>query len=247
MRTLILALCVPLLLGACQDTGAQGPPPTFSPSVQAFFEQYLNEPIPRVFVVSIDGQYASYRYCKGLGDVCVGQVSATHKAITHCEKNSGGVPCKVYAFGRRIKWTGEKGSGDPRVSPTPPPSCNLPFSEAMQLDAATQYERSYFCLEIGDEVRRKWSCLAAHSGFAGAQLSLGVRYKYGYGGVQSDAELSYLWSALAAKNGTASATDFVDRLRANMSPDQIAEAERQVAEWKPNPEECEIIGAQAEN
>jgi TPR repeat protein len=126
-------------------------------------------------------------------------------------------------------------------------ACNLPFSEAMQLDAATQYERSYFCLEIGDEVRRKWSCLAAHSGFAGAQLSLGVRYKYGYGGVQSDAELSYLWSALAAKNGTASATDFVDRLRANMSPDQIAEAERQVAEWKPNPEECEIIGAQAEN
>ncbi len=119
-------------------------------------------------------------------------------------------------------------------------ACNLPFSEAMQLDAATQYERSYFCLEIGDEVRRKWSCLAAHSGFAGAQLSLGVRYKYGYGGVQSDAELSYLWSALAAKNGMAGATNFVDRLRANMTPDQIAEAERLVTEWKPNPAECDV-------
>ena len=106
MRSAAFTLGVALLLGACQDTGAQGPPPTFSPSIQAFFEQYLNEPIPRVFVVSIDGQYASYRYCTGLGDVCVGQVSSRHKAITDCEKRSGGVPCKVYAFGRRIKWKG---------------------------------------------------------------------------------------------------------------------------------------------
>ncbi len=30
-------------------------------------------------------------------------------------------------------------------------------------------------------------------------------------------------------------------------PAEIAEAERLAAEWKPNPAECETIGAQAEN
>ncbi len=105
MRTLLLALCIALSLSAC-ETSAEGPPPTLSPSVEALFERYLNEPVPRVFVVSIDGQYASYRYCTGLGDICVGQVSDTHKAITRCEGFSGGVPCKVYAHGSRIKWTG---------------------------------------------------------------------------------------------------------------------------------------------
>ena len=33
----------------------------------------------------------------------------------------------------------------------------------------------------------------------------------------------------------------------DMSSDEIAEAERLVAAWEPNPIECEIEGAQAEN
>ncbi len=31
-----------------------------------------------------------------------------------------------------------------------------------------------------------------------------------------------------------------------IQPDQLAEAERQVAEWEPNPAECETIGGQAD-
>jgi hypothetical protein len=34
---------------------------------------------------------------------------------------------------------------------------------------------------------------------------------------------------------------------AEMTPDQIIEAERLVAEWKPNPAACEVEGEQAEN
>ena len=59
--------------------------------------------------------------------------------------------------------------------------------------------------------------------------------------------LSYLWHSLAVRNGKTIATRSVDRLRADMSPTQIAEAERLVSEWKPNPAECETIGTQAEN
>ncbi len=73
MRTLILALCAGVLLSACQNTtGAQAPPPTLSPGVQAHFEQYLGEAKPGVFAVSTDGQAASYFYCPVHADVCLG-------------------------------------------------------------------------------------------------------------------------------------------------------------------------------
>ncbi len=244
MRTLILALCVPLLLGACQDSVGQGPPPTFSPSIQAFFEQYLNEPIPRVFVISIDGKYATYRYCTGLGDVCVGQVSATPKAITHCEEQSGGVPCKVYAFGRRIKWTGEKGSGEPRVSPTPPPSCNLPFSEAIQLDAPTQYDIANICPKPMGQI---WLCRAAHSGHPDAQFRLGSFYRYSYGGLDQGLVQAYKWYQLASDKNGGTASKELEVMSLNMTPAEITEAERLVAEWEPNPAECETIGTKAVN
>ena len=39
----------------------------------------------------------------------------------------------------------------------------------------------------------------------------------------------------------------VEQLAEEMTPDQIAEAERLVAEWEPNPAECEVEGEQAEN
>jgi hypothetical protein len=45
----------------------------------------------------------------------------------------------------------------------------------------------------------------------------------------------------------AEAVRFRDQLASMMTPDQIAEAERLVAAWEPNPAECETIGSQAEN
>ncbi len=126
-------------------------------------------------------------------------------------------------------------------------ACNLPVSEAIQLDVTTQWELSHLCREFGDEVPPKWRCLAAHGGQAEAQFSLGGRYEYGDGEIQPDTALSYLWHSLAARNGKTIATRAVDRLRADMSPTQITEAERLVAEWEPNPAECETIGAQFEN
>ncbi len=108
MRTLMLALCAGVLLSACQDTtGAQGPPPTFSPAVQAIFERYMGEINPTLFVVSTDGQYARYTYCPAYADACYPAAGATKsKALRSCEEQSGGVSCKVYALGRRVVWKG---------------------------------------------------------------------------------------------------------------------------------------------
>lgn len=110
MRRLFLALSVVLPISACQGTGVQGPPPTFSPSVQAHFEQYLAEINPGLFVVSTDGQAAFYTYCPEWADRCldVSSGGATKSgALRDCEKNSGGVPCEVYAVEGRVVWHGD--------------------------------------------------------------------------------------------------------------------------------------------
>lgn len=106
MKNAVLAICSGLALSACQDTAAvQGPPPKFSPFVQAVFDQYMAETRPILFVVSEDGQAAQYYYCPDIADHCAyGSYSAL--AIRDCEQRSGGVPCHVYAVGRRIKWKG---------------------------------------------------------------------------------------------------------------------------------------------
>ncbi len=50
-----------------------------------------------------------------------------------------------------------------------------------------------------------------------------------------------------ASHGHPDASDSQELVSKNMTPDQIAEAERLVAEWEPNPAQCEAIAAEAEN
>ena len=123
--------------------------------------------------------------------------------------------------------------------------CSLPFSEAIQLDAATQYERGLSCKEFGRLTEFYWECLAAHQGFAEARLLLGKHYKRGFDPISQDSVRAYLWFSLVGdmKN----AVRYKDQQASVMTAAQLAEAERLVAEWKPNPAVCETIGAQAEN
>jgi TPR repeat protein len=80
----------------------------------------------------------------------------------------------------------------------------------------------------------RWLCLAAHGGNAEAQHRLGKHYRHGGGGVNADAVTAYLWLSLAE-------SPHERAIVANsMTPDQITEAERLLAEWEPNPAECEI-------
>ncbi len=58
---------------------------------------------------------------------------------------------------------------------------------------------------------------------------------------------AYKWFSLAAIAGDNSAKWSRDQLSPQMDPAQIAEAERLVAEWEPNPAECETIRTRAEN
>jgi TPR repeat protein len=74
----------------------------------------------------------------------------------------------------------------------------------------------------------KWYRKAADQNYALAQSSLGPMYQLGRG-VPHDEILALMWYHLAAAQGD----DYAKEARDELTPDQIAEAQRLAREWKP--------------
>jgi TPR repeat protein len=72
----------------------------------------------------------------------------------------------------------------------------------------------------------------ADKGDAEAQYNLGFMYAVGQG-VRQDFVRAYMWLDLAAAQGYPDAISYRDRVAANMTSDQLAEARRLAREWKP--------------
>ena len=81
----------------------------------------------------------------------------------------------------------------------------------------------------------KWYRRAAEQGYAHGQFSLGVMYYFGEG-VPKDHVLAYKWFNLAAAQGNKNAAELRDVLATEMTPSQIAEAQRLAKEFKPKKE-----------
>ena len=73
---------------------------------------------------------------------------------------------------------------------------------------------------------------AADQGNADAQFSLGFMHSRG-GGVPKDLVTAYMWINLAAAQGSESEKRARDALEKQMTPAQIAEAQKLSREWKP--------------
>ncbi len=108
---------------------------------------------------------------------------------------------------------------------------------AEQGDAKAQF--SFGLLhENGDGVprdyakARQWYEKAAAQGDAKAQLYLGLQSSFGQG-VPMDLVEAYMWYSLAAGNGNAHAPGYRNDLSRQMTPAQIAEAQKRAREWKP--------------
>ena len=79
----------------------------------------------------------------------------------------------------------------------------------------------------------KWFRKAADQDNLDAQFNLGEMCELG-NGVPQDYVLAYMWFTLVASHGTrAYATRGIDRVAQQMSPEQIAEAQKLAREWKP--------------
>ena len=79
---------------------------------------------------------------------------------------------------------------------------------------------------------RQWFEKAAAQGYAKAQYNLGVLYDNGMG-VPQDSLQAHKWYNLAGANGEETGAKDRDRLARNMTPAQIAEAQKLAREWKP--------------
>ena len=85
----------------------------------------------------------------------------------------------------------------------------------------------------------RWYRLAADQGHARAQLNLGVSYWNGEGTPQDFVE-AHMWANLAASQLSGEARDLAvgvrDDLAAQMTAEQVTEAQRRAREWTPTPE-----------
>jgi len=109
-----------------------------------------------------------------------------------------------------------------------------PLAEQGDARAQTSLAGMYYS---GQGVQRdyaeaaKWVRKAAEQGYAPAQADLGVLYWNGQG-VPQDAVLAYMWLHLAAAQEP-DAVGKRDAAASQMTPDEIAEAQRLAREWKP--------------
>ena len=81
----------------------------------------------------------------------------------------------------------------------------------------------------------KWFRRAADQGHIGAQVYLGLCYATGLG-VPQDNIQAYMWLSLAAARGDQDAISNRNRVARQMTPAQIAEAQKLAVEWKSKPE-----------
>jgi uncharacterized protein len=77
-----------------------------------------------------------------------------------------------------------------------------------------------------------WYRKAAEQGFANAQNNLGLMYTKGQG-VPKDYVQAHMWFNLAASANNANAIKSRETTAKEMTPAQIAEAQKLVREWKP--------------
>jgi hypothetical protein len=78
----------------------------------------------------------------------------------------------------------------------------------------------------------KWFIRAANQGDATAQWALGMMYGSGQGVPESKVD-AYFWWNLSAAQGNAKAKEMKSLIAPLMSREQIAEAQRRSAVWKP--------------
>lgn len=119
-----------------------------------------------------------------------------------------------------------------------------PLAEQGNAEAQTLLGAMYWS---GDGLPRnhaeaaKWYLRAAQQGYARAQNDIGFMYGFGEGIPPRDDVQAYKWISLAITHYTAKNQDRLDQaikdratLKARMTAVQLAQAEREISDWKPS-------------
>jgi uncharacterized protein len=102
---------------------------------------------------------------------------------------------------------------------------------AAQFNLGVMYQLSHGVPQ-DNEAAVSWYRKAAEQGLAEAQYNLGVMYANG-DGVAQDYAAAHMWFNLAAANRNRNAVKARDIVAAQLTPAQIAEAQKLAREWRP--------------
>ena len=110
-----------------------------------------------------------------------------------------------------------------------------------QFDLGQSLENGWFGFRKRIDRAGEWYIKAARKGHAEAQYKAGLMYEHGVGFTPRIMSQAYMWFTLAASQGIESGTSRLDQIAEKMTLEQIAEAERMVQAWKPDPASCETL------
>ena len=128
---------------------------------------------------------------------------------------------------------------------------------ANNADADALYE---FASRLNDSSEAwRFYCLAAHKNHGPAQFKIAKIYESGRNSVTKDMTSAYLWYSLARKNGVMEKApgtksvktttgwacclpgkDHQEAVAESLNQEELLRAKQLVAEWHPNPAECEL-------
>jgi hypothetical protein len=99
----------------------------------------------------------------------------------------------------------------------------------------------YLSRPPNDPDRLPYLCRAADGGHPNAQIEVGRHYSQGVDGVTKDLKRAYVWYSLA--QGAFGRGVHLQLIAKEMTPEQIAEAEQMLTDWKPGQCERDLLGA----
>ena len=99
-----------------------------------------------------------------------------------------------------------------------------------QQNLGIMYEEGAGVLQDYNEAA-KWYRMSAEGGNVVAKINLGVMFEQDLLGLPQDLVKTHMWYNLAAAQGSADAATFRDDVATNMTPGQIAQAQRLAQEW----------------
>jgi hypothetical protein len=125
--------------------------------------------------------------------------------------------------------------------------CEIPYSQAAALGALTFNQRYDRCRYARPPTGHMWACIAANRNRAEAQDQMAKLHFWGSDPAEKDLVEAYKWSKLAANNQEDYTAESIALIEPKLTPEQIAEADRLVAEFEPDPSTCQLDQAETGN
>jgi len=112
-------------------------------------------------------------------------------------------------------------------------------TKACQGEADSQLQRYFGLIGTDPAAAHLWLCKSADQGHPEARYRLGLLYEDGNEGFEKNPVMAYMWYVLAGESGKYWGGRHALRLKQEvLGPEELAQAEKAVREWRPG--QCEV-------